>query len=420
MNPGPQKQKLVVIGNGMAGMDTVEKLLAVAPDLYDITVFGTEPRGNYNRILLSPLLSGETRLADIMLHSLEWYARRGIALHAGKTVTMIDRRNRVVTADDGTSVPYDRVLIATGSHPIILPLPGKDLRGVCTYRDVDDVDVMIHEAKGHGAAVVIGGGLLGLEAAYGLLKRGMKVTVVHLLDCLMERQLDPVASAMLRRSLEERGIRFKMPTQTQEILGEGHVCGVRFADGSEVPADLVVMAVGIRPNFALAKKAGLHCERGVVVSDTMQTYDERIYAVGECVQHRSQTYGLVAPLFDQARVCANHLARRGHIRYPGSTVSTRLKVTGVEVFSAGSFNSDPSTTNIVFEDPARGIYKRLVLRDNRIVGAVLYGDAADGAWYFQHLCDKTDVTDMREQLIFGAAFFQSNAPATREPQRAAA
>lgn len=412
-----ERQKLVVIGNGMAGMDTVEKLLAIAPDLYDITVFGAEPHGNYNRILLSPLLAGETALADIMLHPLDWYARHGITLHAGRTVTMIDRRNRTVVAADGTSAPYDRVLLATGSQPILLPLPGKDLPGVITYRDIHDVDTMIGAAARHTSAVVIGGGLLGLEAAYGLMKRGMDVSVVHLVGTLMERQLDPVAAAMLRRSLEARGMRFIMPMATQEILGQDRVTGLRFADGSQIAAGLVVMAVGVRPNIGLARKAGLHCERGVVVSDAMQTYDERIYAVGECVQHRSQTYGLVAPLFDQAGVCANHLARRGHISYPGSAVSTRLKVTGVELFSAGTFSPDAASNDIVLEDAERGVYKRIVLRGNRIVGAVLYGDTADGAWYFQHLRAGTDMSQRREELVFGPAFADGGEPA---PELAAA
>ncbi len=294
------KQKLVVIGNGMAGIRTVETLLERAPDLYDITVFGSEPYGNYNRILLSPVLSGEKSVDDIMLNTEQWYDDNNITLCKGETIVMIDRRTCEVVTAEGSRVPYDRLLIATGSNPIILPVPGKDLPGVIGFRDIHDVNRMVEASTSRQHAVVIGGGLLGLEAANGLMKRGMNVTVVHLLDCLMERQLDPVASGMLRKSLEERGMVFKMPAQTQEILGDDHVTAVRFADGSELPADLVVMAVGIRPNIELAQKAGIHCERGIVVSDTMQTYDGRIYAVGECVQHRRQTYGIVAPLFDQA------------------------------------------------------------------------------------------------------------------------
>src|SRR3954454_16957027 len=396
------KQKLVVIGNGMAGIRTVEVLLDRAPDLYDITVFGSEPYGNYNRILLSPVLAGEKTVSDIMLNTVQWYEDNGITLRKGEMIEMIDRRTCEVVTTEGARVPYDRLLIATGSNPIMLPLPGKDLPGVIGFRDIQDVERMVQASTSYKNAVVIGGGLLGLEAANGLMKRGMNVTVVHLLDTLMERQLDQVAGGLLRKSLEERGMVFKMPAQTKAILGEDRVTGVRFADGEELPADLVVMAVGIRPNFELARKAGVHCERGVVVSDTMQTYDGRIYAVGECVQHRRQTYGLVAPLFDQAKVCANHLAMKGFATYDGSVVSTKLKVTGIDLFSAGDFSAGADKEEIVLQDANRGVYKRIVLRDKKIVGAVLYGDTIDGPWYFQHLRDGTDISHMRERLVFGA------------------
>ncbi len=361
------KQKLVVIGNGMAGIRTVETLLERAPDLYDITVFGSEPYGNYNRILLSPVLSGEKSVDDIMLNTEQWYDDNGITLRKGETIVMIDRRTCEVVTAEGARVAYDRLLIATGSNPIILPIPGKDLPGVIGFRDIHDVNSMVEASNSRKHAIVIGGGLLGLEAANGLMKRGMNVTVVHLLDCLMERQLDPVASGMLRKSLEERGMVFKMPAQTQAILGDDHVTAVRFADGSELPADLVVMAVGIRPNIELARKAGIHCERGIVVSDTMQTYDGRIYAVGECVQHRRQTYGLVAPLFDQAKVCANQLAMKGFASYPGSVVSTKLKVTGIDLFSAGDFAPGADKEEVVMQDAARGVYKRIVLHRRPMV-----------------------------------------------------
>jgi nitrite reductase (NADH) large subunit len=397
------KQKLVVIGNGMAGIRTVETLLDRAPDLYDITVFGSEPYGNYNRILLSPVLAGEKTIDDIMLNTVQWYDDNGITLRKNEMVVMIDRRTCEVVTADGARVPYDRLLIATGSNPIILPIPGKDLKGVIGFRDIQDVERMVEASTSHKHAVVIGGGLLGLEAANGLMKRGMNVTVVHLLDTLMERQLDPVAGGMLRKSLEERGMVFRMPAQTQAILGEDHVTGVRFADGEEIPADLVVMAVGIRPNVELARKAGLYCERGIVVTDTMQTYDGRIYAVGECVQHRRQVYGLVAPLFDQAKVCANHLAMKGFATYDGSVTSTKLKVTGIDLFSAGDFAAGADREEIVLQDATRGVYKRIVIQDKKIVGAVLYGDTVDGPWYFQHLRDGTDVSQMRERLVFGSA-----------------
>ena len=296
---------------------------------------------------------------------------------------------------------YDRLLVATGSTPFMIPVPGADKQGVIGFRDIKDVDTMLEYAANHSRAVVIGGGLLGLEAANGLRTRGMEVTVVHLLDSLMERQLDKPAAALLKATLEERGLNFLMQAQTAEILGEGHVTGVRFADGSEVAADLVVMAVGIRPNVTLAKDAGIHCERGIVVNDTMQTFDPKIYAVGECVQHRGECYGLVAPLFEQARVAANHLAQIGIGRYEGSVTSTKLKVTGVDLFSAGEFNESGGDETLVLQDPAQGVYKKLVIRDNRIRGAVLYGDTMDGTWYFTLLREETDISAFRGTILFG-------------------
>src|SRR6201991_3306278 len=397
------KQKLVVIGNGMAGIRTVETLLERAPDLYEITVFGSEPYGNYNRILLSPVLAGEKTVDDIMLNTEQWYEDNDITLRKGETIDMIDRRSCEVVTSDGARVPYDRLLIATGSNPIVLPLPGNNLKGVIGFRDIQDVEHMVEASSTQRHAVVIGGGLLGLEAANGLMKRGMNVTVVHLLDTLMERQLDTVAGGLLRKSLEERGMVFKMPAQTEAILGEDHATAVRFKDGTELPADMVVMAVGIRPNVELAKKAGLHCERGIVVSDTMQTYDGRIYAVGECVQHRRQVYGLVAPLFEQAKVCANHLAMKGFATYDGSVTSTKLKGTGIDLFSAGDFAPGADKEEIVMQDASRGVYKRIILKDKKIVGAVLYGDTVDGPWDFQHLRDGTDVPAMRARLVLSDA-----------------
>ena len=398
-----RKPRLVVVGNGMAGMRAVEELLELAPEMYDITVFGAEPHGNYNRILLSPVLSSEKTIDEIMLNTHEWYAENGIRLHAGSPVKRIDRSRCTVVAADGTEAEYDRLLIATGSNPFVLPLPGVDLPGVMSYRDISDVDAMIEAAQQYKNAVVIGGGLLGLEAAYGLQRRGMNVTVVHIFGNLMERQLDPLAGTMLRHSLEERGIQFRAPAQTKAIVGDERVRAVQFDDGTEVPADLVVMAVGIRPNIELAKQSGIACERGILVDDTMQTYDPKIYAVGECVQHRGACYGLVAPLFQQAKVVANHLAEFGIGRYSGSEVSTKLKVTGIDLFSAGDFTSNDSSEELTFQDAARGVYKKLVIRDNRIRGAVLYGDTVDGTWYFQMMRDGTDVSDIRENLLFGQA-----------------
>lgn len=397
-----KKLKLVMVGNGMAGVRTLEELLKLSPDLYDITVFGAEPHANYNRILLSPVLAGEQTIKDIMLNDVDWYRENGITLHLGKKITKIDRKNRIVQAEDGTVAEYDRLILATGSNPFILPVPGNDLEGVITFRDIHDVDRMVDASRQHKHAVVIGGGLLGLEAANGLKIRGMDVKVVHLGEWLLDRQLDKTAAQLLQRNLEERGLEFLLQKHTEQLIGEnGRVKAVRFKDGQEVPADLVVMAVGIRPNTALAESTGIHCNRGVVVNDTMQTFDPRIYAVGECVAHRGVSYGLVAPLFEMAKVCANHLAEMGIGRYTGSVVSTKLKVTGIDLFSAGNFTGGPGTEEIVLSDPMGGVYKKLILKDNKLEGAVLYGDTVDGAWYFQLLREGRNVADIRDHLMFG-------------------
>jgi nitrite reductase (NADH) large subunit len=445
-----RKRKLIVIGNGMAGMKVVEDLLQIAPSAYEITVFGAEPHPNYNRILLSPVLAGEKTVKDIVLNSFEWYQEKGVKLHVDDPIVAIDRRRRTVTSQSGTVVSYDRLLLATGSNPIVLPVPGNDLPGVVTFRDLQDVDQMLVAARTHKKAVVIGGGLLGLEAANGLLKQGMDVTVVHLLDTLMERQLDRAAASMLRESLEKRGLKFVMPAKTVAILGEQRTAGtlseqrtadggrceesataplapapspqppageaplapassdrvraIRLEDGTEIEADLVVMAAGIRPNTELAKAVGLRCDRGVLVNDTMQTFDPSIYAVGECVQHRNSTYGLIAPLFEQANVCATHLAEFGIGRYTGSLISTQLKVTGIDLFSAGDFLGGPTSEALVLRDAKRGIYKRIVIEKNQVRGAVLYGDVKDGPWYFELMTQGKDIGPMRDKLLFGSAF----------------
>jgi nitrite reductase (NADH) large subunit len=401
------RMKLVLVGNGMAGMRTLEELLKAAPDMYDITVFGDEPHPNYNRIMLSPVLAGEQTVEQIVLNSRDWYAEHGITLHTGKRVVKIDRKHRLVEADDGTSSSYDRLLLATGSKSFILPIPGADLPGVVGFRDIADVDAMIAATGQYKHAVVIGGGLLGLEAANGLKLRGMEVSVVHIAPWLLERQMDEPASRLLQTSLEEKGLKFLLQKQTAELIrGEsGRVCALNFKDGETIAADLVVMAVGIRPNTALAESAGLQCSArpgGLVVNDTMQALtDARIYAVGECVNHRGIAYGLVAPLWEQARVCANHLAEHGVARYQGSMTSTKLKVTGIDLFSAGNFVGGDGHEEIVFQDAGRGSYKKLVLKDNKLAGAVLYGDTLDGAWYFELMRDATDVSDFRDKLLFG-------------------
>jgi nitrite reductase (NADH) large subunit len=409
VNDSGTRARLVVIGNGMAGMRTIEELLELAPNHYDITVFGAEPYGNYNRILLSPVLAGEKKLDDIILHTPDWYADNGITLNAGDPVVAIDRVRRIVRSQSGVEAPYDRLLLATGSTPYLIPVPGRELEGVISFRDIKDVESMLAAARDHRHAVIIGGGLLGLEAANGLLRQGMSVTVVHLVDSLMERQLDKSASVLLQKALESKGMRFLLCARTARIIGKDRVSAVALDDGTEIAADLVVMTVGVRPNITLAQQAGLHCERGIVVDDTLQTYDPRVYAVGECVQHREATFGLVAPIWDQARVCGAHLAGEGHRRYVQKATATRLKVTGVDLFSAGDFMGGPDTEDLVLRDPRRGVYKRLVLEGDRVIGAVLYGDVKDGAWYFELIQNRTDISRMRSQLLFGKALCEAQA-----------
>ena len=403
-----KKMNLVMIGNGMAGVRTLEELIKIAPEFYNITVFGAEPHPNYNRILLSPVLAGEQTLEEIVLNDWSWYTDNGVTLHAGWTVTSVDRVKRIVHASKPTGetieAPYDRLIMATGSNPFMLPIPGKDLQGVLAYRDIADTQAMIDAAKTYKHAVVIGGGLLGLEAANGLMKRGMSVSVVHVGPWLMERQLDDVSGKLLQKSLEERGMQFLMGAQTQELVGgdNGRVKAVKFKDGSEVAADLVVMAVGIRPNTALAESMRLHVNRGIVVNDTMQTTtDPRIYAVGECAAHRGIAYGLVAPLFEQGKVLATHLAEFGIGRYTGSLTSTKLKVTGIDLFSAGDFMGGDGAEEIVMSDPAGGVYKKLIIKDDKLIGACLYGDTVDGSWYFKLLREGRTVHDIRDKLMFG-------------------
>ena len=406
-----KKSKLVMVGNGMAGVRTLEELIKVAPDLYDISVFGAEPHPNYNRILLSPVLAGEQTLDEIVLNGWDWYTDNHITLHAGKKVVEVDRIKRIVRADDGTEEEYDRLLMCTGSNPFILPIPGKDLEGVIAYRDIADTNAMIDAATRFKKAVVIGGGLLGLEAANGLMLRGMEVTVVHVMPTLMERQLDSVAGKLLQKSLEDRGLKFLIGAQTQELVGSddgehgekaGRVTSIKFKDGTELATDLVVMAVGIRPNTTLAESMRLHCNKGIVVNDTMQTVtDARIYSVGECATHRGIAYGLVAPLFEQAKVAANHLAQFGIGRYTGSLTSTKLKVTGIDLFSAGEFMGGEGTEEIVMSDPFGGVYKKLVIKDDKLIGACLYGDTVDGSYYFKLLRDGRSVAGIRDKLMFG-------------------
>ncbi|MEC3909179.1 nitrite reductase large subunit NirB [Sphingobium sp. CR2-8] len=397
------REHLVVIGNGMAGCRAVEELLARDGTRYRVTIFGAEPYVNYNRIMLSPVLAGEKTFEQIVINDRAWYDDNGIDLIVADPVTAIDRAAKSVTARSGRTVHYDKLLIATGSDPFIIPVPGKDLPGVISFRDMKDVDTMLDAAGKGGDAVVIGGGLLGLEAAHGLTLRGMKVTVIHLMDTLMERQLDEAAGWLLKSALEARGQTILTGANTESIYGDGKVEGVRLKDGTEIPASLVVMAVGIRPSTALARDAGLAVNRGIQVDDHMVTSDADVLAVGECVEHDGNVYGLVAPLWDMCRSLADGLTDR-HSGYRGSVTSTKLKVAGLDVFSAGDFSGGEGCEDIVLRDASRGVYKRVVVKDDKVVGAVLYGDTADGGWYFDLLKKGEDVADIRDLLIFGQAF----------------
>ncbi len=397
------RQKLVVIGNGMAPGRALERLFEAAPDAYDVTIFNAEPRVNYDRIMLSPVLSGEKSFEEIIIHGDGWYVKHGVMLYKGVAVTGIDPVAKTVTAGIGVTA-YDKLIIATGSVPIIIPVPGHKLAGVLTYRDLDDVQAMLLAARSRGKAVVIGGGLLGLEAAAGLGEQGMDVTILHLAPTLMERQLDPAAGHLLRAEVERRGIKIITEANTKAILGETRVEGVELADGTVLPASLVVMAVGIRPNAALAKAAGLAVNRGIVVDAKLRSSDPDIFALGECAEVFGQTYGLVAPLYEMANIAARHLAGEADVAFTPSATGTKLKVTGINLFSAGDFAEGPGREEIVLRDAARGIYKRLVLQENRVLGAVLYGDTADGAWFFDHMKRNTDISELRETLIFGPAY----------------
>lgn len=395
-------KKLVVIGAGMASGRALEHLFETDPGAYEVTLFNAEPRGNYNRIMLSPVLSGEKSYAEIVTHDATWYAENNVTCRFGERVVGIDRDRKVVIGENG-EVAYDKLVIATGSSPFIIPVPGHDLPGVVSYRDLDDTEAMIGACKPGARAVVIGGGLLGLEAAAGLRLRGMEVTVLHLMGHLMERQLDEAAGYLLKNDLERRGIEVKLKASTREITGDGKVEAVRLEDGTELPADIVVMAVGIRPAAQLAKEAGLAMGRAVQVDAQMRTSDPDIFAVGECVEFQGNVFGLVAPLYDQAKVLAASLTD-AEATFEMRQLSTKLKVTGCDLFSAGDFADGEGREDIVFRDPGRGVYKRLVVEAGKLIGAVMYGDTADGNFFFGLIRDGADITDQRDTLIFGPAF----------------
>jgi nitrite reductase (NADH) large subunit len=399
-----QKQKLVIIGNGMAPGRMLEHLFEQEPDAYEVTIFNAEPRVNYDRIMLSPVLSGEKAYEDIIIHGDGWYIDHGITLYKGHKVTEIDRENKTVTSDQGVTEAYDKLVIATGSNPFIVPVPGHDLAGVLAYRDLDDVTAMMLAAQSREKAVVIGGGLLGLEAAAGLRERGMDVTVVHLMDTLMERQLDPSAGYLLQKELESRDIAVKTGANTKRIIGDKKVTGLELENGEVIDCSLVVMAVGIRPNVALAQTAELNVERGIVVDSAMRTSDPDILALGECAQVDGRVYGLVAPLYDMAQVAARTLTDDFSKPFKHQDTATKLKVTGIDLFSVGDFAEGDDRDEIVLRDANAGIYKRVILQDNKIIGTVLYGDTSDGAWFNDLKKKQTDISEMRESLIFGQAY----------------
>jgi nitrite reductase (NADH) large subunit len=402
-------EKLVIIGNGMAPGRMLENLFEKAPGQYQVTIFNAEPRVNYDRIMLSPVLSGEKTYEEIVIHGDGWYIENNVTLYKGHKVVSIDRDKRTVTSDHGVTESYDKLVIATGSVPFIIPVPGHDMPGVLSYRDLDDVQAMLLAAQSRAKAVVIGGGLLGLEAAAGLNARGMDVTLLHVMPTLMERQLDPAAGYLLQKAVEERGIKVMTKANTKAIVGDGKVEGVELADGTIIPASLVVMAVGIRPNVGLARDAGLAVNRGIVVDDGMSTSDGRIMALGECAEVGGQVYGLVAPLYEMARVAACHLAGDTSAVFVHSDTPTKLKVTGIDLYSIGDFADGDDREEIVLRDATAGVYKRLIIKQDRIIGTVLYGETSDGAWFNDLKKKATDISEMRETLIFGQAY-QGGAP----------
>jgi nitrite reductase (NADH) large subunit len=394
-------EPLIVIGNGMAAARLVDELGKSALGRYAIAVIGEEPRLAYNRVLLSALLAEEVGFSDIELKPARWWRDRGVTLRYGVRATAIDPSARRVTLADGTRLPFSKLVLATGSLPMRLPTPGMELPGVLTFRDIDDVNT-IAASKG-ARVVVIGGGLLGLEAAYGLAKARAQVTVVHLMDRLMERQLDARAAAMLKRAVESKGITVRLEAQTARVLGKTRVEGVELSDGSVIAADAVVVAVGIRPSIELARAAGIEVNRGIVVDDHLETNVPGIHAIGECAEHRGSCYGLVEPGYEQAQVLARWLAGRD-ASYAGSVLATNLKVSGVNVFSAGDFlGATKGADEIVLSDPGVGVYKKLVVADDRLIGGVLFGDTVDAPWYLDLIRSGAPIGPLRDDLVFGRA-----------------
>jgi nitrite reductase [NAD(P)H] large subunit len=395
-------EPLVIVGNGMAAARLVDELAKTSLGRYAVAVIGDEPRLAYNRVLLSSVLAGETGSHEIELRPADWWRHRGVTVRYGYRVTEIDTGRRELKIEGEESMEYSKLVLATGSTPLRLNVPGADLAGVHTFRDTRDVDLLLTLAAAKKRVVVVGGGLLGLEAAYGLAKAGAPVTLLHLMDRLMERQLDGPAADLLKTLVERKGIRILLNASTKCIHGDGHVEAVELADGSRIEADAVIFAAGIRPNVALAKDAGIAVNRGIVVNDVMQTASPDIFALGECAEHRGTCYGLVEPAYEQARVLARHLAGRP-AAYQGSVVSTNLKVSGVSVFSAGDFMGGEGSESLVLSDRRRGTYKKLVIADGRLTGAVLIGDTVDALWYLELIRNRDKVAAIRTDMMFGRA-----------------
>ncbi len=398
------KQKLVVIGNGMAGMRSVEELLNLDAAAYEISVFGSEPHGNYNRIMLTPLLAGDKTLDQIMIHDFDWYRRHRVTLHCGppKTVVAIDRDAKQVVTSDGSVADYDRLLIATGSVPLMPDIAGIELNGVMAFRNLADLHSLLRVSELQGRATVVGGGLLGLEAASALQQRGMQVTVVNRAGHILNRQLDQAAGRLLQQHLQCQGIAFRLQSTVTAIIADElqQVARVRLDDGSLLDSDLVVMAMGIQPNIALAKQAGLLCEQGIVVNDQLQTSDPAIFAVGECIQHRGEVFGLVAPAYEQAKVCAAYLAGDNRAGYRRGLAATILKVSGIDLFSVGVTEAGSDCQQQLFIDAGLGVYRKLILKNQRLVGAMLYGDTRHSAFYLQLIRDQQTITAFRDNLLF--------------------
>jgi nitrite reductase (NADH) large subunit len=399
------KRRLLVIGNGMCSLRLLEELMALAPDRFEITVIGAESTPAYNRVLLSPLLAGEVPPADVELRPADWYARNRIDLVVGQSVTVLDPATQTATLADGRQVRFDICVLATGSEPIRLPIPGKELEGIVTFRSLQDAEALRSAAEARTPTVVIGGGLLGIEAAYGLARAGAGVTLVHLMDRLMERQLDTGAARLLASALRAKGIRVILGTTARAIRGRDRVESIELTNGQRLSCGLVVMAVGVRPSTALARDAGLQTNRGILVDDRMVTSAEGICALGECAEHRGQCYGLIEPGYEQAKTLARHLAGLPAV-YEGSVVATSLKVSGIPVFSTGAFD-DARAECIVLEDREAAIYRKLVLRDGRLIGAVLYGDTSDALWYRHLIGQQTPVAAIRDALAFGKAYAEA-------------